>query len=79
MATSSIFAKVRISDPKKAEAFIDALEASENKPKRKSSIPFSVCRCRQDDHTCSSKKFISHNYFDQKRTSVHRQYISFLS
>lgn len=38
MATSSIFAKVRISDPKKAEAFIDALEASENKPKRKSSI-----------------------------------------
>lgn len=33
MATSSIFAKVRISDPKKAEAFIDALEASENKPK----------------------------------------------
>lgn len=39
MATSSIFAKVRISDPKKAEAFIDALEASENKPKRKPSIP----------------------------------------
>ena len=39
MATSSIFAKVRIDDPKKAEAFIDALEASENKPRRKSSIP----------------------------------------
>lgn len=38
MATSSIFAKVKISDPKKAEAFIDALEASENKPKRKQSI-----------------------------------------
>ena len=38
MATSSIFAKVRIDDPKKAEAFIDALEASENKPRRKSSI-----------------------------------------
>lgn len=38
MATSSIFAKVRIDDPKKAEAFIDALEASENKPKRKPSI-----------------------------------------
>ena len=39
MATSSIFAKVKIDDPKKAEAFIDALEASENKPKRKPSIP----------------------------------------
>ncbi len=38
MATSSIFAKVRIDDPKKAEAFIDALEASENRPKRKSSV-----------------------------------------
>lgn len=37
MATSSIFAKVRIDDPKNAEAFIDALEASENKPKRRSS------------------------------------------
>ena len=39
MATSSIFAKVKISDPKKAEAFIDALEASENKPRRKPSMP----------------------------------------
>ncbi len=39
MATSSIFAKIRIDDPKKAEAFIDALEASGNKPKRKPSIP----------------------------------------
>lgn len=38
MATSSIFAKVRINDPNKAEAFIDALVASENKPKRKPSI-----------------------------------------
>ena len=38
MATSSIFAKVRISDPKRQKSFIDALEASENKPKRKSSI-----------------------------------------
>ena len=36
MATSSIFAKVRIDDPKRAEAFIDA---SENKPKRKPSRP----------------------------------------
>lgn len=39
MATSSIFAKVRIDDPKKAEAFIEALEASENKPKRKPAMP----------------------------------------
>lgn len=39
MATSSIFAKVRIDDPKQAEAFIDALTASENKPKRKPSVP----------------------------------------
>lgn len=39
MAASSIFAKVRIDDPKKAEAFMDALEASENKPRQKSSIP----------------------------------------
>lgn len=36
MVASSIFARVRIDDPEKAEAFIDALEASENKPKRKS-------------------------------------------
>lgn len=41
MAISSIFAKVRIDEPKKAEAFIDALEASANKPKRKQSIPVS--------------------------------------
>ena len=39
MATSSIFAKVKIDDPKKAEAFIDALEASGTKPGRKPSIP----------------------------------------
>lgn len=39
MATSSIFAKVRIDNPKQAEAFIDALVASEKKPKRKQSIP----------------------------------------
>lgn len=39
MATSSIFAKVRIDDPKKAEAFIDALVVAENKPKRKPSRP----------------------------------------
>lgn len=38
MATSSIFAQVKIDDPEKAEAFMDALEASENKPKRKPSI-----------------------------------------
>lgn len=39
MATSSIFAKVRIDNPKQAEAFIDALVASEKKPKRKPSTP----------------------------------------
>ena len=39
MAKCSIFAKVRIDDPKQAEAFIDALAASENKPKRKPSAP----------------------------------------
>jgi len=38
METSSIFAKVRIDDPRKAEAFIDALEAAGSKPKRKTSI-----------------------------------------
>lgn len=36
MATSSIFANVKITDPKKAEMFVEALEASEkalaNKP-----------------------------------------------
>lgn len=30
MATSSIFANVKITDPKKAEAFINALDASAN-------------------------------------------------
>jgi hypothetical protein len=35
MATSSIFANVRIKDPKKAEAFIDAyVDAMENPRKR---------------------------------------------
>lgn len=39
MATSSIFANVRITDPKKAEAFVDALEASAKEPKGKPSAP----------------------------------------
>lgn len=34
MATSSIFESVKITDPKVAEAFVDALEASEKAPKR---------------------------------------------
>ncbi len=42
MAISSIFANVKITDPKKVEKFVDALEASEkaqiNKPSA-SSIP----------------------------------------
>ncbi|MBE6658642.1 MAG: hypothetical protein E7604_09385 [Ruminococcaceae bacterium] len=39
MATSSIFAHVKITDPQKAEAFVNALEASENDPKVKPSAP----------------------------------------
>ena len=39
MATSSIFANVKITDPKKAEAFVNALEASANDPKVKPSAP----------------------------------------
>jgi hypothetical protein len=39
MATSSIFANVKITDPKKAEIFINALDASANEPKRKPSAP----------------------------------------
>lgn len=34
MATSSIFANVKITDPKKAEAFINALDASANSQKK---------------------------------------------
>ena len=39
MATSSIFTNVKITDPKKAKAFIDALEASESDPKVEPSAP----------------------------------------
>lgn len=39
MATSSILTNVIIRDPKKAEAFADALEASSRDPKRESSAP----------------------------------------
>lgn len=39
MATSSIFAQVKITDPKKAEAFVNALDASAKDPKRKPSAP----------------------------------------
>lgn len=39
MATSSIFVNVKITDPKKAEVFIDALDASAKEPKRKPSVP----------------------------------------
>lgn len=39
MATSSIFVNIKIMDPKKAESFIEALEASANAPKRKPSAP----------------------------------------
>ena len=33
MATSSIFANVKITDPEKAEAFINALDAAANAPR----------------------------------------------
>ena len=39
MATSSIFANIKINDPEKAEAFVSALEASANDPKVKPSAP----------------------------------------
>ena len=39
MATSSIFANVKIADPKKAEAFVEALEASANEQDVKPSAP----------------------------------------
>jgi hypothetical protein len=43
MATSSIFANVRINDPKKAEAFIDAyVDAMENPKRRNYSGDFSL-------------------------------------
>ncbi len=34
MATSSIFANVKITNPKKAEAFINAMDAAANSPKK---------------------------------------------
>ena len=34
MATSSIFESVKITDPKVAKSFVDALESSEKAPKR---------------------------------------------
>ena len=34
MATSSIFTNIRITDPKKAEAFAEALDASARDPER---------------------------------------------
>lgn len=39
MATSSIFAQVKITDPKKIEMFVDALEASEKAQINKTSAP----------------------------------------
>lgn len=43
MPTSSIFTNVKISDPKKAEAFINALDAAANAPRieeKKSNVQF---------------------------------------
>lgn len=39
MATSSIFANVRITDPQKAEMFVEALDASSRESKRDSKTP----------------------------------------
>ena len=39
MATSSIFTNIKISDPKEAEALINALEASESDPNVEPSAP----------------------------------------
>ena len=39
MPTSSIFALIKITDPKKAEAFVNALVESTNDPPRKPSAP----------------------------------------
>ncbi len=39
MATSSIFANIKITDPKQAELFVNAMEASANDPERVPSMP----------------------------------------
>ena len=39
MATSSIFANIKITEPEKVEAFVDALEASIADPMPTSNIP----------------------------------------
>lgn len=39
MATSSIFANVKITDPRKAEAFINALDAAANAPRKEAKMP----------------------------------------
>ncbi len=39
MATSSIFANIKITEPEKAEAFVEALEASIADPMPASNIP----------------------------------------
>lgn len=39
MATSSIFANVKITDPKKVEAFVEALDASARDPEREPTAP----------------------------------------
>ena len=39
MATSTIFTRVRISDPQQARKFIDAMEQSAQEPRREPSAP----------------------------------------
>ena len=48
MATSSIYDKVKISDPKVAEAFVKAIEESENAPKKSYSGQEAKMATRED-------------------------------
>ena len=57
MATSSIFANVKIIDPKKAEVFIDALDASAKEPKRKPKID-------GKEGYCKMRGFVTVNILD---------------
>ena len=49
MATSSIFHNIVISDPKKADAFIDAIEASIADPRPKPNINLDDILMTKDD------------------------------
>ncbi len=58
MATSTIFAHVKISDPKNAKVLIEALESSEKEPVRRHTEPaFRVLRDTKDIQKLMSKRF----------------------